>query len=121
MHMLGNHVVGKPATQIFLYLLFVELFLLYDEMQFALVVVVVFGNDDYTAFTVEKFLPHVQSRSAQCEILVSLSVSLSSAIDDVTVGIHPAEVSRLVVYFSIGGLYEAFPVFSGAFQYPPIT
>ena len=54
MHMLGNHVVGKPATQIFLYLLFVELFLLYDEMQFALVVVVVFGNDDYTAFTVEK-------------------------------------------------------------------
>lgn len=77
MHMLGNHVVGKPATQIFLYLLFVELFLLYDEMQFALVVVVVFGNDDYTAFTVEKaFLPHVQSRSAQCETLVSLSVSL---------------------------------------------
>ena len=59
MHMLGNHVVGKPATQIFLYLLFVELFLLYDEMQFALVVVVVFGNDDYTAFTVEKVFCHM--------------------------------------------------------------
>lgn len=65
MHMFGNHVVGKPATQIFLYLLFVELFLLYDEMQFALVVVVVFGNDDYTAFTVEK-------------VFATCSISLSS-------------------------------------------
>lgn len=74
MHMLGNHVVGKPAIQIFLYLLFVELFLLYDEMQFALVVVVVFGNDDYTAFTVEKVFCHMCS--ARCETLVSLSVSL---------------------------------------------
>ena len=46
--------------------------------------------------------------------------SFRPSIDDVTVGIHPAEVSRLVVYFSIGGLYEASRFF-GAFQYPPIT
>ena len=59
MHMLGNHVVGKPAIQIFLYLLFVELFLLYDEMQIALDVVDLFGNDDYTAFTVEKVFCHM--------------------------------------------------------------
>ena len=54
MHLFGNHVVGQPAAQVFLHLLSVEVLLLYDEMQLALVVAVVFGNDGHAAFSVEK-------------------------------------------------------------------